>query len=32
MSKKVIIVISLVPESRDVDNERIEREIKESHG
>ena len=30
MSKKAIIVISLVSESRDVDNERIEKEIRES--
>lgn len=30
MSKKAIIVISLVSESKDVDNERIEKEIRES--
>ena len=30
MSKKAIIEISLVSESKDVDNERIEREIRES--
>lgn len=30
MSKKVIIVLSLVSESKDVDNEQIEKEIRES--
>jgi len=30
MSKKAIVIISLVSESKDVDNERIEREIRES--
>ena len=30
MNKRAVIVISLVSESKDVDNERIEREIKET--
>jgi len=30
MNKKAVIVISLVSESKDVDNERIEKEIKET--
>jgi translation elongation factor EF-1beta len=30
MGKKAIIEIHLVPESKDVDNKRIEKEIKES--
>jgi translation elongation factor EF-1beta len=30
MSKKAIIEIHLVPESKNVDNKRIEKEIKES--
>lgn len=30
MTKKAIIQISLVSESKDVDNQRIEREIKET--
>lgn len=30
MGKMAIIIIRLVPESKDVDNERIEREIRES--
>lgn len=30
LGKKAIVEICLVPESRDVDNERIEREIRET--
>jgi len=30
MNKRAVIVISLVSESKDVDNERIEKEIKET--
>lgn len=30
MTKKAIIAVSLVSESKDVDNERIEKEIKET--
>lgn len=30
MAKKATIMIRLVPESKDVDNERIEKEIRES--
>lgn len=30
MTKKAIIVISLVPESKDVDDKQIKREIRES--
>lgn len=30
MSKKAIIAISLVSESKDIENERIEKEIKET--
>jgi hypothetical protein len=30
MTKKAVIIVRLVPESKDVDNEQIEKEIKES--
>jgi translation elongation factor EF-1beta len=30
MTKKAVIIVRLVPESKEVDNERIKKEIKES--
>jgi translation elongation factor EF-1beta len=30
MTKKAVIIVRLVPESKEVDNEQIEKEIKES--